>query len=93
MNFDVKLPECPICSDQTVHFSTIAAPGPTVKQIVEFQCTAEYARDAKADFNDTLKPYSSWSGWKCTNQCPRATEIALKLLAEKSKDIQRPERR
>ena len=80
MQLDMQLPACPICKAPLVMYQH--KPGP--KQTVHFNCGAHYEREASPEFKDPdkLRNYGPWSAWKCTDQCGRATEVALALLSK-----------
>lgn len=90
MNFDIKVPVCPVCSEELRGYfhsrpDQESSDSKTMHiQTLTFQCNAQYVRKAEKKYHEPEKVSGSWKIWDATVTCSKAQDVALRLLAEKN---------
>lgn len=86
MNFKIELPVCPVCGSDVKMFERLKPgehelyPRSNHHEEVRFKCGALFRRNARVSFVYPEDIYGAWSAWEGQAPCPKAQEVALKLL-------------
>lgn len=90
MNFDLKVPVCPVCSEELRgYFHSRPDQENSDSKLVHiqsltFQCNAQFTRKAERNGRAPSKILGVWERWEAKESCSKAQDVALRLLAEKN---------